>query len=101
MKGRTVGRKRVPVVSMSQARRLAQQAPDLLVEQIGLLLNERTAIKHERNILRCLMDDIIKTRTEEEETKEELLKRIQLLAYKAYMDRRNIKHKEDEQQEEE
>lgn len=88
MKNRTVGIKRIPVVSMAQARRMAKKDPDALVDQIGLLLNERIMLKHERNVLRILMDDIVKATTDDKESKEDLLKRIRRLVTQAMVDKR-------------
>ena len=100
MKNRTVGDLKTPVISMAQARRMASQNPSMLVEQIGLLLNERMALKHERNVLRCLMHEITRLRTDKKETKAELLKRIQILGWKALLEKRKVKqHKEDNEKE--
>ena len=101
MKKRTI--KNQPIVSMAQARRLAHENPDALVEQIGLLLSERTMIKHERNALRGLLKEIMNFMPMKDETAEDMQHRIISIGVTAYMSSRKARFekREDYTQEEE
>lgn len=83
--------KNSPVASLSQAQELAEKNPEALVDQISSLLHERKVLKHERNVLRCLLDEIISLSLENGESATQLLSKVRVIAGKPMVELRNAK----------